>query len=380
MNQKEVGELRRRWRPDRAAVNHIYGCFVDSGKNIVSELDESLGLMAEDEKETYLGLLKKSLSGRLGRNLVDIVFSTQQVMDSDEHRLLSGLRGSECKDASLRRKLYETIAGSFESDEQSYLILLACDSYDVPHRAKDGAALEDSDEVFTYILCSICPIKEGKMALSYFPGEGEFRCAADRVVSAPAAGFLFPAFDSRSANIYNALYYAHRPDELHPELIDALFRTPEPPLSAGEQRERFESALLESLGDECSMEVAQAVHGQLSARLEAHKESRDPEPLTMTAGEVGGVLADCGVRQEKVEAFETRCTEDFGPGAVLSPGNLIDTGRFEVKTSEAKLALAPDRSFVVETRVIDGKCYLLIPAEEGMEINGLPVHLETLEE
>ena len=82
MNQKEVSELRRRFRSDRNAVSRIYGCYVNSGREIVSYLDESLGSMPQDEVEKYLSLLKKSLSGTLCRNLIDLVFSTQQVADA----------------------------------------------------------------------------------------------------------------------------------------------------------------------------------------------------------------------------------------------------------------------------------------------------------
>ena len=94
MNQKEVSELRRRFRPDKSAVSRIYGCYVNSSREIVSYLDESLGSMPQDEVEKYLSLLKRSLSGTLGRNLIDLVFSTQQVADSEEHRLLMSLRDS----------------------------------------------------------------------------------------------------------------------------------------------------------------------------------------------------------------------------------------------------------------------------------------------
>ena len=98
MNQKEVSELRRRWRLEKSAVSRIYGCYVNCNKEIVSDLDESLGMMPEEEAEKYLGLLKKSLSGALGKNLIDIIFSTQQVMDSEEHKLLSALCSSAYKE------------------------------------------------------------------------------------------------------------------------------------------------------------------------------------------------------------------------------------------------------------------------------------------
>ena len=375
MNQKELGELRRRFKPEKSAVGRVYGCYVNSKKEVISYLDESLGLMPLEEAEKYLGLLKKSLSGTPGRNLIDIVFTTEQVMDSDEHRLLSALRDSELKDGEVRSEFYGKIMESLELGDSNYLILLAFDAYDVPFRGGDGERQDDAgDGVFRYILCAICPVKEGKPELGYFPGENEFHnCTAGQVVSAPEAGFLFPAFDNRAANLYNALYYVRKPDELHPELIEALFRA-ETPMSAGQQREAFEEALAESLEESCSLEVVQAVHGRLRERIEEHRESRDPEPLAITAGEVAGILADCGVEEERVAAFGQACQERFGGGA-LDPANLIDSKKFEVKTGEVTISVDPEYSYLVETRVIDGKTYLLIPAGSGVELNGMAVGL-----
>jgi len=379
MNQKEVSELRRRWRLEKNAVSRIYGCFVNSSREIVSDLDESLGFMPEEESEKYLSLLKKSLSGTLGKNLIDIVFSTQQVADSEEHRLLSALLSSGLKDNQSRQAFYQKVIESLDMGDSNYLLLLACDSYDVPRRGKDGQVQDDaSDEVFTYILCAVCPVKAGKVELGYFPGDNEFHCAAGQTVASPELGFLFPAFDNRAANIYNALFYSRKPEELHQEFIDAVFHT-EPPMSAAEQKAVFQSALSDTLEETCSMEVVQAVHEQLADKIAQHRESRDPEPLEVTAKDISGILRDCGVPQERVEAFQARCAEEFGAGAVLSPANLIDAGRFEVKTSQATVSMDPESSYLVETRVIDGKKYILIPAEEGMEVNGLPVHLVTAE-
>ena len=210
MNQKELGELRRRFRPEKSAISRIYGCYVNSNKEVISYLDESLGRMPQEESEKYLGLLKKSLSGTLGRNLMDIVFSTEQVMDSDEHRLLSALRESGLKDGDVREEFYRKVIDALDMGESNYLILLAHDAYDVPYRSKDGADQADAaDAVFQYILCCVCPVKDGKPELGYFPGENEFHsCTAGQVVSAPELGFLFPAFDDRTANIYNALFYS----------------------------------------------------------------------------------------------------------------------------------------------------------------------------
>ena len=374
MNQKEISELKRRFKLGKNAISHIHGCYVNSQKEIVSYLNEPLDRMPEEEAEKYLNLLKKALSGTLGRNLIDIVFSTQQVADSDEHRRLMALRDSRLKEVEVRQEFYQTVIDSLDMGESNYLILLAHDAYDVPHRGKDGEdRADEGDTVFSYIVCCICPVKDGKLELGYCPGENEFHnCAASQIVSPPELGFLFPAFDDRAANIYNALVYARKPDELHQEFLDAIFHT-EPPMSAGEQREAFETALREGLEGACGLEVVQAVHERLTAKIEEHREAKDPEPLAVTAKDVAAILRDSGAEDGQIAAFCENTGELFGEDAALSPVNLIDSKRFEVKTADASISIDPEHSYLVETRVIDGKKYLLIPAGEGLEVNGMPV-------
>ena len=352
MNQRELGELRRRFRPEKSAISRVYGCYVNSSREIIAYIDQSLGLMPQEEAEKYLGLLKKALSGTLGRNLIDIVFSTQQVADSEEHRLLSALRNSELKDAEAREAFYQKVIAALDMGESNYLILLGADAYDVPHRGRDGELDRDAgEEVFRYFVCAVCPVKDGT----------------------PELGFLFPAFDDRTANLYNALFYSRKPDAIHQEFIDAVFRT-EPPMSAAEQRETFQSALCDALEESCSMEVVQSVHDYLRQRIQEHKDSRDPEPLAVTAGEVSGVLRNCGVPEARVEAFQSACGKSFGEGA-LAPANLIDAKHFAVKTADATIQVDPERSYLVEARIIDGRRYLLVPADESVEVNGLGVRI-----
>lgn len=375
MNQKEVSELRRRLRPDRSAISRIYGCYVNSSREIVSYLDESLGTISQDEGEKYLSFLKKALPGTLGRNLIDLVFSTQQVADSEEHRLLMSLRNSELRDWETREAFYQKVIGSLELEGCGYLILLAHDAYDVPHRAKDNTVMRDaSDEVFSYILCCVCPIKERKMELGFFPGDNEFHTCGGQVVSAPEMGFLFPAFDNRAANLYNALFYTRKVGDIHQEVIDAVFHV-EPPMSSAEQREAFQAALSDSLDEAYQVEVAQVIYERLNERVQAHRDSKDLEPPIVTPGEIGSILRECGVSDERVAAFQEQCAQQFGSGATLNPANLIDSGRFEIKTADATISIAPERSYLVEAKIIDGRRYLLIPAEEAVEINGAPVRV-----
>ena len=374
MNQKEISELKRRFRTDKNAIGRVYGCYVSGKKEVISYIDEPLSMMPLEEAEKYLGLLKKVFSGALGKNLIDIVFSTRQVADSDEHRLLMALRDSRLKDGEVRLEFYRKVIDSLDMGDSNYLLLLAHDAYDVPHRGKDDETLEDaSDEVFSYIVCCVCPVKDGKLELGYCPGENEFHNrAVCQVVSPPELGFLFPAFDDRAANIYNALAYARKPDELHQEFLDAIFHT-EPPMSPAEQREAFQATLSEALDGACGLEIVQAVHEQLTAKIQEHRESKDPEPLSVTAQEIGSILRDCGIAEEQISAFVDRCGERFGKDAALNPANLIESKRFEVKAADVSISVPPEQSYLVETRIIEGKKYVLIPAGEGIEVNGMPV-------
>ncbi|MDE6931940.1 MAG: DUF4317 domain-containing protein [Oscillospiraceae bacterium] len=372
MNQKELGELRRRLRPDKCAIKCIYGCYVNGNKEIVSYLDESLGRMSEEEADKYLSLLKKTMSGTLGRNLVDVVFSTEQVMDSDEYRLLSALRESELKSGEIREEFYRKVIDSLDMGDANYVILLAYDAYDVPTRTRNDEP-GDSDTVYRYILCGVCPVKDGKMELGYFPGENEFHsCVPGQIVAQPELGFLFPAFDDRAANIYNVLFYTKSAGDVHQDFLDGVFRA-EPPMSADEQKEAFESALTSALADSCRLEVVQAIHEQLREKIEAHRENKDPDAPSVTAGEVEDILLRQGVSEEEASAFRVQCQERFGENAVLNPENLIDSKRFQVKAGEVTVSVDPASSYLVETRVIDGVKYLLIPSGNAVEVNGLPV-------
>ena len=377
MNQKELGELRRRFRPNKNNISHVYGCYVSPLKEIIAEVDQSLSLLNEDDVESCLALLRRALSGGLGRNLIDVEFTTQAVAGGEEHKLLRELRDSRLKDAALRRQFYETVIRNVELGEDSYLILLAQDTYDVPFKGKDGETFDDaSDTVYSYLVCALCPMREGKPGLGYVARENALHVkTAGQLASPPELGFLWPAFDNRAANLYNALYYVRKPELLHGEFINGVFGT-EPPLSAPEQREAFETALSDALGVECSMELVQAVHEQLRERIDLHKESKSPEPLTVTAKDVGGMLRECGIEEERVTAFQDYCGQRLGEEAAMDPENLIDSRRFQIKAGEITITVKPELSGQVEARVLDGRKYILIPAGDGVEVNGLPVEIE----
>ena len=372
MNEKEIAELRRRFRPDKSSITHIRGCYVNESREIVSEFDQSLALMSQEDSEMILSTIRRTLSGTLGKNLLDIDFETQQVVDSDEHKLLMALRHS-LDDLDAVREFYRRVIASLDL-EGNYLILLACDRYDVPYRSADGDRQDDaSAEVYTYILCSICPVKLTKPALSYSAHVNSFgHLSPNWVVSTPELGFLFPAFDERTTNLYGALYYAKDIAENHPEFVETVFHR-EAPMPAARQKEQFQAILSDTLADDCCLDVVQAVHEQLCEMIEEHKENKEAEPLTLSKGAVKCVLKSCGVSDSHLTAFEVQYDDTFGEDAALSPRNLVDVKQVEVRTPEVIIKVKPERSGLVETRIIDGAKYILIRADEGVEVNGVAV-------
>ena len=375
MNEKEVGEIRRRQRRDRSNMTAVFGCYVNENKEIISQFRQSTGIMPENEADKYFGLLRKTLSGALGRNLIDITFKTSQVAGSPEHRLLMDLRSSRLENEEIREEFLKKVIDTV-TIEGNYLILMGCDSYDVPFKSKDDESQPDSsEEVYQYILCAVCPVKQTKATLHYVPEEKLFHDGAMlQQVGPPAVGFLFPAFDSRAANIYNALYYTRDVKSSQEPLVEALFNAPIP-MPAAEQKKSFEALLQTSLGEQCSLDVVQNVHDQLCQRLELHKESKVPEPLTLGKEDVKQVLSSCGVSEEHVAKFSVDYDAVFGFEAELHPRNIIDSKHFEIQTPDVVIKVDPTRSDLIETRVIGGVKYIMICADENVEVNGVSIQI-----
>ena len=379
MNDKEIGEIRRHLRRDRSNITAIHGCYVNENKEIITRFRQSTGLMPENESDKYFALLRRTLSGSIGKNLIDITFQTSQVAGSPEHQLLMDLRKSQLKDEELLDTFFKKIIDTLVV-EGNYLILVGCDSYDVPFKSKDDSFQKDqSEETYTYLLCTICPVKQTKANLHYVPEEKLFHDGAmNQMVSAPAVGFLFPAFDNRSTNIYNALYYTHDTKNSQNALIEALFNTPVPK-PAAEQKKSFEALLTTSLGEECSLDVVQTVHDQLCQRIELHKEAKVAEPLMISKEDVKEVLTSCGVSEEHVAKFSVDYDEVFGFEADLHPKNVIDNKHFEIKTPDVVIKVDPARSDLIETRIIGGVKYLMICADEDVEVNGVSINIREKE-
>lgn len=374
MIEKEVSEIRRRFRYEENNITHILGCYVNERKEIISKFTKPLSMMKEVETEMFLSLIKKTLSGTLGKNLIDIEFSTEQVINGEEHKLLMELRKTELKDEIIVDKLLNIIVDSLNM-ETNYVILLAFDKYDIAYKGKDGGKFsEASNEVFNYFLCSVCPVKETKASIGYsFEDEAFKGIGGNLIAQSPSYGFMFPSFSDRSANIYHSLYFTRKFD--NEELANSIFGH-ELPMMAIVQKETFQSILAESLETECDFDLVQTVHEKLSEMIETHKVNKEVEPLFVSKNQVKNLLEDCGVSEEKVEVFDEKFDSEFGSDTEIRPRNLINTKQFEINTPDIIIKVKPEKSNLIETKIIDGKKYILINAQEDVEVNGVCITIE----
>lgn len=375
MNEKEIAEIRKRLKHDKNNITKLYGCYVSANKEIKNEFVQTVGLIPLETNEMLFNMIKKTLSGRIGRNLHDISFRTEQVGTSEEHQLLMTLRDSELQNETAVHELYEKIVNSYPTDE-NYLILLGCDSYDLSNFSKNDETMEDdSTEVFRYIICCVCPVKLTRTMLGFSNADNTFgNIGADNSVSAPEIGFMFPAFDDRSTNIYNAVYYTKSADENYETVTDTLFNT-EVLMPAAEQKETFQSLIAETAGDDCNYELMQNVHEHITEMIAEHKNTKADEDLSVGKTEIKKILSDCGVSEDHISKFDENYDNSFGEKTSFNPQNIIDEKNFEIKTPDVTIKVKPDKSYLLETKVIDGVKYVMVRAEEGVEVNGVKINI-----
>ncbi|MBE6530898.1 MAG: DUF4317 domain-containing protein [Ruminococcaceae bacterium] len=376
MNEKEIGEIRRRFSAAKSNINHIRGCCVSTEGQILSEFDQSLAFLTEDEIDKILGIIRKTLSGYVGRNLSDIEFSTKQVLESAEHKALMDIRDSDMNDDEAVHELYKRIIESLEGIEDNYIIMLASDKYDVPSRRVDGEKGDDSNEIFRYFVCCICPIKTSRSQLGFYISGNPFRSvSADTVVTAPELGFMFPCFDDRSTNIYKALFYTKSTQNDYSKFIDTLFKSEVIPLPADIQKETFNTIVEKVAEEQCNLHVVKTLHNQLNEMILEHKEQKVEEPLFLDKNQIVSVLESSGLEEKQISEFRDKFDTEFGEKAQISPRNVVETKQFRLKTPDVVIKVDPKRTDLIKTRVIDGEKYILISAEGDIEVNGINISI-----
>lgn len=375
MTDREIAELRRRLAPEKHNITTLRGRYINMQKETIHEFSTPFFMLPQEESEKYLSIFRRALSGINGKNLVDIAFSISQVESGEEYGILSTLRSTKIKDDEAVNKFFDRAVAGLNLQTNA-LILLMTDTYDIPKKHSDDGPADESTAMFSYIMCAVCPVKESSTTLSYDATNKNFRArSCEWNVGAPELGLLFPAFDGRQTNIYNSLYYVKNPDDSSKSFADGIFAA-ELPMPAGEQKAIFEAMLSNTLEEECSYEIVQAIHTDIAGRIEEHKLLREKEPLTITRTEIASVLSDCGVSEKKIEDFKARCDEEYGQAAPIMPRNIVETRRLEIKTPDVSVKVNPERGDLVETRIIDGVKYLLIRADSEVIVNGVYVDIK----
>lgn len=375
MNKKEISEIKKLFANENSVISTICGCYVDGDKNKKSMMREAFLSLPQDEMHKYMAIFRKCMTGTLGKNILNMEFADAATEVTVSQQKLMDLRDSELKDDAVLETFYDEIIANYNTAD-NYLILLVYGVYDVPGRTSDGIEMEDaSDEIYRHILCCICPVKLSKPGLSYNSEQNGFHeRIRDWVVDMPAMGFLYPAFNERSADVNSVLYYSSKAEELKFDFVETVLGCTLP-MTAGGQKETFQTIIQDTLGDECEFEVVKEIHEQLTELIEEKKD--DETPLELGRKEVVNLLAASGVDNRKIEELENNFEEATG-GSMTQPllaSNVASTRKFEIKTPDVVVQVKPDRTDLVETRMIDNVPYLLITLSDSVQVNGIDVRM-----
>ena len=178
MNKKEVLEIRKQFSPKNCAITRICGCYVDHEKNKKMESKEAFLSLPEEEAFKYFDIFKKTLSGSIGKNMINMEFPIDAEMPGGTQEFLLKLRDSRLEDDMLLEEFYDKVIATYEYAENYYIILIHA-MYDIPGKSSDDMEMFDaSDEVYQHILMSICPVSLSKAGLSY---NAEENCIQDRI-------------------------------------------------------------------------------------------------------------------------------------------------------------------------------------------------------
>lgn len=412
MNKKEVLELKRRFKKEACTFTRICGCYVDGEKNRVTNFGETFLNLEDEELYKYLEIAKKTLSGTLGNNLLQLDFPLEEEEAGGRQQFLMGLRESRLKNDALLDRFYEMIIENYDYAGH-YLILLFHDAYDVMKRTTDNNNLDESEEVFEYLLCAVCPVTLSKAGLGYREDENRIGPRIrDWVVGVPDSAFLFPAFNDRSTDIHSLLFYTKDTKEPHAELMEGGLgcmgkRT------ATEQKNAFHSIIKTACADdsEAGDALLMEIQENLSEMVETHEavNEKEEEPMVLTQDVMSRLITDSSVPEEKAEKIKRAYTEEFAeepPAAeYLIDGKALEANEQrkkqleltkqvevlhqqleerkllngeedeKVKTYDVILRVKEKKAEQIRYETVQGKRCLVIPMEEGehINLNGIPM-------
>ena len=417
MNKKEILEIKRRFKKEEASFTRLVGCYVDCNKNKICKFGGKFLNLEEEEYYKYLEIANKALSGTLGNNLLELSFPLQEEEVGGRQQILMALRESKLEDENLLDTYYDLIIDTYD-EVGNYLILLYHDSYDVMTRTSDNDNLDESEEVYSYLICAICPVALSKPGLGYLESEGRIGSRVrDWVVGAPDTAFIFPAFTDRSTDIHATLFYTKNTKEPHSEFMAnglgcGVERT------ATEQKMAFHSIVRNVLGaeDEHTEEILMDIQQNLSDMIEEYEETHDEDAdaFVLDKDTLGKLLEESNVPQDKANRIEKSVDEAFGDKApiaenvidakalvqneirlekkemedqIVSLNKQLDERTVQLKEKEEEienyiaetrsydvvLHVKPEKASEIHSSIIDGKKCIVIPMEENEQatINGV---------
>lgn len=398
MTKKDVLELKRRLKKDKCTFTKMCGCYVDVNKNKVLTFSETFLNLEEEELFKYLDIAKKTLSGTVDNNILELKFEQSEETSDGKQGLFMALKDSGLKNDDILNMFYDIIIDTYET-EKNYLILLFKDAYDVITKTTDNNALDESETVFDYILCAICPVDVTKAGLSYI--ESENRIGArfrDKIVGMPDTGFIFPAFSDRSTDIHSIMYYTKNPKYPKPDFMVSALGCNEEKTST-QQKNMLKDIVSHALGsdDEETEDIFMEIQESINAVVEENTNIYNKEEVTLTADNIADIVCDIDIPKETAEKIENIYRAEFGDKAPLAE-NLIDSKTLalaekrrnekalqnqvvnltkqleEIRTEEKEnsLVIKTAHKKDVKTDVINGIKYVMIPVEENetISING----------
>lgn len=371
MLKKEVSEIKRLFQPSYCCIDRICGCYVNTDKEIITQFREAFLSIPEDAAFKYYEIFKKSLSGKLGKNLYNLEFPLLEEMDGGAQEFLMQLRGSQLSDDDMLSEMYDRIIQSYDYSG-NFLIILIHGIYDIPGKGKDGGVMFDaSEEVYDHILCCICPMSLAKSGLAYNEKE---RCIKNRerdwIVDVPDCAFLFPSFNDRSTDIHSALFYSKSSTELQAPVINSLLGC-DVPMTCDIQKELFQTLVEEIAGDSMDIKTAKALNDNLMEFAENQKMSTEPNPLTKEA--IREILAASSLPDEKLGRFDDVFNSLADEKTVIEAQNVVNEAKFEVKTGAWHIRTAPEEAQSLKMQYIDGQRCLVIELNDAVTVNGIRI-------
>ncbi len=394
MKRKDILELKKRLKKDQCTFTRLSGCFVNAEKNVILELKETFLNLDEDDYFKYLEIAKKVLSGTLGNNILQLDFPDGEM--GQKQIFLTELKKSKLKDDEIINEFYKSVIDNYNYAE-NYLILLFHDVYDIITKTSDNIKLDESEEVYEYVLCAICPVSLSAPGLSYYEEENMIKSRMrDWIVGAPINGFIYPAFIERGPDVNSIMYYTKNAKDTHPELMEDTLGCPSKDSSAI-QKEKFQYIVKDSIvADEEEVDnLYMNIQENLNTIVEEHKSTSDDiddNPIKLTKDELKNVLIDSGVSEEYTSRIEKYYEDEFTDEVPLVE-NLIDgkilmvnelrknernlekqveflKGKIEQLNPEnidydIVLHVKPEKVDEIKTQMIDGQEYLLIPVSEN---------------